>query len=161
MYCRKCGKQIDYDALICKECENAEMFFGGTEPETYVQPVTDRKEGFGRALTATIVGSISFFLSLIAMSIATVALEGYANGSYYGYSGGGISAASIILSFLCLGGAIPSLILGIKSIKCFICAKNEGLVKPVPTLVCGIIGVVMSAMTFVYVLLTFFMCALI
>lgn len=162
MYCSKCGKQIDYNALVCKECENAEMISVETEPKPYVQPIIgNRKEGFRHALISTIVGSITFFLSLIALSVASVALEEYANSLFYNNFHKGISTVSTVLAFLCIGGAIPALILGIMSIRCFICAKNEGRAKPVATLVCGIVGVVMSALTFFYALLSFLMCALI
>lgn len=175
MYCRKCGKQIDYDSPLCKECEDLETFFGETPQEQPsqpsqsaqytqyaqaqpAQPVGSRKEGFGKALAATIMSSIAFFISLIAMTLVSEALTSYA----FGYEDvEGIIGASVFMSMLCLGLSIPSLIMGIQSMKCFFRAKNAGRLKPVPTLVCGIVGVVMSALTFLYVFLIIAMGALV
>lgn len=157
MYCRKCGKQIDYDAPICNECRTAENVFDALSNNGFSQPIGDRKEGFGRSLTSTIIGGITFFLSLISMAIISVALQEIT----YGYYSGGSIVISIFLSVSCLGGAIPAMIFGIKSIRCFIVAKNDGRIKPIATLVCGIVGLVLSALTMFYVLLTFLMCALI
>lgn len=157
MYCRKCGKQIDYDAPICNECRDAEIFFGDSSNKDFSQPIGDRKEGFGQALASTIIGAITFFISLIAMTIITIAIEEIT----YGYNGGGSIGISIFLAVSCLGGAIPAMIFGIKSIKCFIAAKRDGRIKPIATLVCGIVGLVLSALTIFYVLLTFLMCAVI
>ena len=166
MYCRKCGKQIDYDAPICKECEETEIYFGN--PETDTQPIAEtkfeekpapqgsRKEGFGGALTATILGSISFIISIIAMSLASVAIE---LSLYYDVTG--LVIFTIVFTVISLGCAIPSMILGIKGIRCFIKAKNQGKIKPVATLVLGIVGLVSSAMTILYALLTLLMCLII
>ena len=41
--------------------------------------------------------------------------------------------------------AVISLVFGIQSIKTFVADKNDGKVKPIATLVCGIAGVVAAA----------------
>lgn len=154
MYCRKCGKQIDYDEPICNECREAEIFFDDSVNNDFSQPVGDPKEGFGLALASTIIGAITLFIIITAITIITDILVG----TIYNVSAG----ISSIISTLCLGGAIPALIFGIKSIKCFIAAKRDGRIKPVATLVCGIIGLVLSALAMFYVLLLIIlMCAII
>ncbi len=170
MYCRKCGKYIDYDAPYCVDCEEMDSFFGASENRrTSARPVEietpparpamtgDRKEGFGNALAATILSGVSFFFGLIAMSFATVVLEEYT----YGYAPT-LSLLSIPFAF-CLVAVvcgILGLVKGIKSIKCFKEASRAGRVKPVVTLVLGIVGVSMSGLALLYVELTFLMLSL-
>lgn len=206
MYCRKCGKKIDYDAPVCKECEAEETndLFGEftvassekqednysygesafvesekRKNETYSEPFIapepqierDKKEGFGKALTATIMGCIGVFISFIVLCVMLALVEEFSvayeewessYGSSYAYSdevlvAGGVATlvVSIFFTLVSLGLAIPSLILGIKSIKCFSRARKEGRVKPIATLVLGIVGVVSSAITLLYVLLNY------
>ena len=158
MYCRNCGKEIDYVAPICKECEEKERLLRGlaaskAQAEKPAQ-TGDRKEGFSKALASTIIGAVAFFISMVVMVMLLAAAEEF---QYYDVSG--ITTTCTVLSVLTLGGSIPALIFGIKSIKCFINAKNEGRIKPIPTLVCGIVGVVLSGLTILYSLLAFVLCA--
>ena len=170
MYCRKCGKQIDYDAEFCKDCQEMESFFA--EPKEYspqwqtmaqapVQPALEgnKKEGFGKALTSTILGGIAYFIIMIAYGIILAAAEEISDGGYNYYEtheelmfAVGVAVVFMLIS---LAVAIPSLILGIKSIKCFFRQKRAGKVKPVPTLVLGIVGTVMSSMVLLFSLLIF------
>ena len=159
MYCRKCGRRIDYDALICRECEEEQRRSAESQQvEQTVNasvrpaPVGNRKEGFGKALASTIMGSVSFFVFIIALVVMSVASALYISSTtYYGTSGytAGMLIGFVLL-FASLGVSIVSLIFGIQSIKCFVKAKNEGRAKPVATLVCGIVGIVMSAFTLMY-----------
>lgn len=205
MYCRKCGKFIDYDAEYCKECEELENYFENketvapswqetkkeensytpptsgspfgysgansysnpsysqpyTQPSytqsTYTQPVGDRKEGFGKALASTILSTISFFLIMVAFALISVVLE---EADYYYYYEPDVSGI-IVLTIMSLGLAIPAFIMGLKSIGCFKRASREGRVKPVATLILGIVGTATTAVDWMYILLTFAMCALI
>ncbi len=172
MYCRKCGKPVEGDELYCKDCQQQDLFFD--EPaapkveEPQQQPAQapvqayqqapqqvqtdDKRAGFGGALAATIMGSIAFFLSIFAMAFATIALEE----ASFGYMSG-MSGATAFFCLAAIGLSIPSLIKGIAGIKCFIRAKREGKAKPVATLICGIVGVVMSGLAFIYLYLAFFM----
>ncbi len=173
MYCRKCGKEIDYDSPLCKECEEQEVFFSDatqvepvevkTEPEQIKAEPTlgSRKEGFSIALASTILGSIAYIFSMVALGIASAAVDELTYG--YGYSSVAetIAGVAIFFSLICLGAAIPGLIMGIKSIRCFFTEKNEGRVKPIPTLILGIVGVAMSGLTMFFVLLTLAICSLI
>ncbi len=206
MYCRKCGKKIDYDAPVCKECEAEETndLFGEftaassekqgenlsygevafaesveSQEESHFKPFIapdsqvegDKKEGFGKALTATIMGCIGMFISFIVLCVMVALVEEFSlayeewetiYGSSYAYpeevlvdGGVGMLVVSIFFTLVSLGLAIPSLILGIKSIKCFSHARKEGRAKPVATLVLGIVGVVASALTLLYVLINY------
>lgn len=148
MYCRKCGKQIDYDAPICKECEAAETFFGNPTASDVSSPIGNRKEGFGKALASTILGAVAYLISVINIDIALEAIEGVNQYGEY-YYGPGI-ALCFFLSFLCTGAVVVSIIFGIKSIKCFASAKKAGRLLPVATLVLGCVGLACSALTLLY-----------
>ena len=178
MYCKKCGKQLDFDGDICKDCAENEAYFGSAQqsapaqeaapavapatpapaPAQTAQPIAqdgDRKFGFGKALASTIMGAISNGMASIAsgipLGIELAIMElGYANGGAELALGG--IAVTIIMALISIGLAIPALIMGIKSIKTFNERKNAGYVKPVATLVLGIIGVVCAGLALLSVL---------
>ena len=179
MYCRKCGKYIYGDAMYCEDCEEMDSFFGEsknaeetpsytyqrpsynpapkrTEP-VYSAPKGNRREGFGRALASTILSVVAFFISVVAFSLAPFALEDYA----YGYLGSGPAffVATMVVSVIALIFAIPSLVMGAKSIGCFKAACRAGKVKPVATLVLGIVGLSMSIFALIYAGTSMLMCA--
>ena len=166
MFCRKCGKQIDYEAEFCKECQEMDAFFGDNkptveEPSLIVEqekPVLEgnRKEGFGKALAATIMGAIAYFFVIIALGILTSMLGGDLDDlemmpyesihelTVISYDPT-LMAIMLITAGISIFLAIPSLILGIQSIKCFFRQKKAGKVRPVATLVLGIVSVVIAA----------------
>ncbi len=179
MYCRKCGKFIDYEADICKECcakesaiEEKEVATAESlneveervvqnesvnqeqeiiitcEQDNYVKSEnrinTNKKLGFSKALTATI-------LSVIANSMIGAA-DIFMQSGISWITGEQIVedpvamfwVASFVAGFLAmiaLGLAIPGLIMGIQSILLYVKTVKSGGVKPVVTLVLGIIGV--------------------
>ena len=95
------------------------------------QPTTGnpKMNGFGKALASTILGFFAYFFSAITLGFAEV----------------GEIAATIALLMMTLGMAIPSLIMGIKSIKTFTNAPKQGLPRPIATLVLGIVGLSFAA----------------
>ena len=138
-YCTKCGKYIDYDATICNECKQAEeqakkevaQDFGFEQSEftntnysnSYSNSTTFTNDtvnatpvpaqqgsimtGFGKALTAVILATVaSLFLSFLTEFTD-------------------VDVAYILAAFT-IGLSIPSLILGIQSIKCFLREKAKG-----------------------------------
>ena len=188
MYCRKCGKQIDYDEPYCKECQEMDALFiteeeqaakdaqkaetmikteetAASEPEIFfaepqVQAETlvvkgDRKVGFGKALTSTILAAVAYFAVVIAIGL--LGGEAIYDFEYYisldaGYPEliypvGGDFVAVLVCLGVAIGLAIPALIMGIQSMKCFFRQKRAGKAKPVATLVLGIVGMALSAIT--------------
>lgn len=173
MYCTKCGKQIDYDAIVCNEClekERLENLSGDTnefreeelksEPEyrevpKYQYDMTEeaapaqsgtsnpRMFGFGRALTSTILGFIGWIFSYIALIVCAVAI-----------SEEDAIAAGIVLNLFATGLSVPSLILGIKSVIGFKSRVSKGAVKPIPSLILGIVGLSFSALALFFVFIS-------
>ena len=162
MYCRKCGKEIDYDSPFCKGCE--EKFLNMTDEKPFKvilaqeeqakgeqQPLQgSRMDGFKKALTAAILGEVSVILFIFLAPFSMVLLETsmlFFDGTLMG------ALISILFGFLAVGvllaniPAIFAIKYGIQSIKCFINAVREKRVKPIATLICGIVGVVWSAET--------------
>lgn len=86
-------------------------------------------DGFGRALTSCIFGFITFVF----------------------LTGSGLISLAFVLPLIIMG-----LIFGIKSIKLFSCRVKEGRVKPVPALVLGIVGVVMTSFAIMSAMLYMF-----
>ena len=171
MYCNKCGQEIDPNVGHCTNCEQNETFFSepaptqtpnsGTQPNAQTpkpeQP-GDKKFGFGKALTSTILGVIAYVVMSIATGIALGFLENvvefdFSDAAYFATIG-----IVITMVFFVIAGAlaIGSIILGIISIRTFIQRKKEGYVKPLPTLILGIIGTAAAAAAFAYGALTLF-----
>ena len=100
---------------------------------TYQQPQpttgNPRMNGFGKALASTILGIFSYIFSFVAIEVAAFELAG----------------SAVVLFLMALGMAIPSLIMGIKSIKTFTSAPKQGLPRPIATLVLGIVGLCAAA----------------
>ena len=173
MYCNKCGQEIDPNVGYCTNCEQNETFFSesvtpepkttnnGTQPNVQTpkpeQP-GDKKFGFGKALTATILGVIATVIMYLAMSVGLAFLEEADGLSPYEYNIADYAMIGIVISMLFLviadALAIVALILGIISIRTFIKRKKEGYAKPIPTLILGIVGTASAASTFAYGALT-------
>ena len=197
MYCRKCGKFIDYDADYCDECIKAEQDSAitgqpltpppvqpqqpaynqqqGQQPYNYYPPYNAqgtpnyydygnqapqqnnqamKKNGFGKALTATILGGIAFVIAYaILMSIYGELISFIDYGSSYYID---FVAEALTGFILTLPAAIIALVFGTKSIKTFKSTLANYKVKPIPTLILGIVGTVTGATTII-VDLCFFM----
>lgn len=165
MYCTRCGKQIDYDASICRECE-AEMAAKATVTDTYaaeqvtqpvqqpVQPAGSRMEGFGGALRSAIFATIAVILSIVTyvLCVADLAIS-----STPGMEGAASSTGVPFLFFMLttIGMIIPALIKGIDAIKCFKREKSAGRLKPIATLILGIAGVSAAAYASFFVSISF------
>ena len=98
-----------------------------------------RMNGFGKSLASTILGFSSYIFSAITLGIA----------------GSELPEAAIVLLMMTLGMAIPSLIMGIKSIKTFTSAPKQGLPRPIATLVLGITGLFFVAIALFICLCSF------
>ena len=146
MYCNKCGRAID-SGYLCNDCaiesfthtesnysnDNATSSTA-TESDYYrenLNPIPDPKNrmyGFGKALTSTILGQIAF--AIIYSSL-------------YMFYGEDVYAVIIVMT---IPMVIVSMILGIKSINTFKSRKGN-CVRPIPTLILGINGLVNAAIT--------------
>ena len=158
MYCSKCGKQIDYDAPICKECETQQNLNENILPvENKETPyntavatstVGNRMEGFKGALASAILGLSSLvfrFVSLLLImqrSIVYLIFAIFSQADVLGELTQRFIIFDLISIAVTLAMSIPSLIFGIKGIICFHRAKTEGRIKPIATLVCSIVGTV-------------------
>ena len=120
MYCANCGKWIDYDATLCKKCE--------IEEKNRLYPSWDnRLYGFGSALTSCIAGLIGYLLFCASMLVLRE------NEAFFPF----VYLPSIPLT-------VFALITGIRSIRCFV-KRKAPYVKPVATLVLGIVTTVISS----------------
>lgn len=152
MYCRKCGKEINYDAEICVECQQNEELFNKAEEAPVAQPVQpvceavpEKKgsvmKGFGLALASVIVSifGLAFFYGII-IGFAEV-LEDFDEATMYLEIGPSV----YFLYIIGLAMTIFSLVGGIISMTVFFKAKKNGETKPIPALIMGIVSVVEAA----------------
>lgn len=166
MYCRKCGKWIDGDAQLCEDCraESAKAEQAYSAPKSAApenpyynapayspapapaQPQTDATDSimysFGKALTSTILGIVSFIFACV--SYAGIAVAVTSSWAMY-----------VIMTIISLTGMIISFVFGPSSIKAFISQKNAGKKKPIPALVLGIIGTVWASISALYLSIGF------
>lgn len=152
MYCRNCGKWIDYDAEVCTDCKETDEFFSdktaSAQPSVAATPsvaqplVGSRKEGLGKAITSTALGAFASLFALIVLSVIEASLELYYYEDFYSdYAvAASLSAGMGFCLVMTIALSIPSLILGILSIVTFKRASSAGRVKPIPTLILGIAG---------------------
>ena len=159
MFCQKCGRFMDYNALLCRECEAANRQTANRGPYTnpnqgpfhqpYGAPVYPQGRmpedpgnamfGFGKALTSTLLGFFGFIMAYVAYFVALF------NGDF-----------PVWIFSLPMG--IISLVFGIQSINCFK-ARWAPCARPVATLVLGIIGLILGAISllFTFFAIVFFM----
>lgn len=156
MYCRKCGKQIDYDSDFCYECQGIpNPAYGYTPIYTQPQPVEQAGSlmtGFKKALTGAILGTVAMIISLavfFVMVIGAVEIEETGRTE--------VLPISIILFLGSIAMSIVGLVMGIQSIKCFIAEKRAARKKPFPTLGVGIEAISVAAFTLFWSIYNFIM----
>jgi hypothetical protein len=101
-------------------------------------PAGSRKMGIGKGIAATVLSSVGYLFDFIALNV--ISMEDYVN---YETLGSIALIFSILGAFIC----IPALVLSIISITTFKKCKRSGMIAPIPTLVLGIISIVMTAST--------------
>lgn len=159
MFCSKCGKRIDYEAIVCNECVNEQSFFVEENkevlkvqtPETVdmrektveEKPKGSRRVGLGGAIAGVVMGYIALIFSALGMcygiigaimaiavpSMEPVDPEVSTVGWVFFIFGVAFMLVGIIL-------AIVSLMKSAKSIKVF----KKSSPKPIATLILGIVG---------------------
>ena len=98
--------------------------------------------GFGKALTATILGFVSIFFAAIALVMMAES---------YSYSDdGSLFAGALIVFAGAVAMSVVSLVLGIKSVKL---AKTSNP-KPIATMVLGIVGICEAGFALFYNFIT-------
>lgn len=135
MFCRKCGKQIS-EGTMCYDCASMEFlssqskkvsYTNATNLKYYNEPEPNNAMyGFGRALTATILGFIGFIWHYII--IVDVVDED----------------ALFVVLLMGLPFVIIPLINGIISIRLFVRRKNT-CAKPIAPFILGIVGLSFAA----------------
>ena len=116
--------------------------------------------GFGKALASTIVSYVLFFIAYIIF-IAFLSLNSASLGYEESVSGAVTQTAYnptgfVFFMLMCIGAAIPMLIMAIQSIKTSRARKKEGHPFPIAPFILGIHGTLFSALT-LYMGLLFFM----
>ncbi len=178
MYCKKCGKFIYSDDDYCSDCAPKEapvntpaVDVSAPEPVVVAEPVAQPDytpaeptkpkregrvmDGFGPAITGVILSIISFSLAYVAFLFLT--MNGIMGMFDEDISGMALEIICIIYIIIALGMAIPSLIMGIKSIRLFRSAIANKRVKPIPAFILGIYGTIMSGLSILMVGAAFMM----
>lgn len=153
MYCRKCGKWIDYDAATCVECQKNEETLNQANdtsaPQTQpvrgnVAPAQEKKgsmmNGFGWALAAVIVAWFGFLIT--CRSLNKLEARGW-------------EWIVFILTQISIGLNVFSLIVGIKSVRKAQACVKEGKVRPMPTFILGIVAISISGLSLFLLLVPF------
>ena len=173
MYCKKCGRYIGTDDDYCEDCAPASVQHN-TEVDNLnpilpdinvlqpsydevVEPVITKTFGLAKAIMACCFG----FVGLIVITWAAVAL-------YNGYVDFINFDASVISSEVALDNALNALldgvwhlassipcavlamVFGFKAIAKFKYASSVGNLKPVTTLIFGVIGCVLGGYAIIY-----------
>ncbi len=166
-----CGKQTDNPDGICDECkakaeQEKDVFFD--EPTT-AQPVAQptvtttpptnmtRMYGFKKSLAGTILGVIGYVFAMIPSVLFNIYEIFEQTGTFTASELNEIATVYQGMSWFFFVVALPlgilGLIFGIQGINKFKEAKAQG-VKPVATLVLGIVGVAGDAVTLLFCLIT-------
>ena len=177
MYCRKCGKQIDYDSEYCNECKNDQLFFDGKsvlteekqenadisvkEMDVSEKASLDQKMAKEKADNdEKRLVSRKFKTSIIALSLSHVAfIFSYDAlmrvGIYFSGGSGHVENVTVglVFAFIALGLAIAGLVLGIKAIKNFrTLLRKVSKAKGIISLIFGIISVSLCAIAMLFIL---------
>ena len=160
MFCSKCGKKIDYNAVVCNECSGNQSFFveEAQNPVVEEKPKTTRNLGLGGAIAGAVLGYIALIFSAIGMCYSIVGVIAFIIGTAEGPEdiliiGVTFLAIGVVFGLVGLIMSIVSLKKGIASIK----LVKKSSPKPIATLVLGIVsvdyaaaGLIMFGMGFVY-----------
>ncbi len=142
MYCSKCGKEIDYDALVCRECEQAEQT-ASVETPAGGKP---RMRGFGQALAGCIIGFVATLISVIVYVAGLVSVLSAFEG---GADVGRMAVLILFFELLAIVPAIIAIVKGVRAVKIFKATPSE-LPKPIATLVVGIHAIFFGGFAILY-----------
>lgn len=137
MYCRNCGTVVPGNEELCEACRMEQIIQRSQTPRPDMS-----KEGRGAAIAAVILSAIGLILSIAAL--VTLPITG--------------SGAILFLFASGLACAVISIINGIRGISAFRLAGRKNAVRPVASLVCGIVSLNLNAVALIYwfvIMLTF------
>lgn len=156
MYCRKCGKFVDYETEICLECQKEYLDAlekSKTQVEEVkivespaqqncapvcVQPVQVNNKpvnplvGINDGLAK---GIVSLVLSVFAWMFSVLAVNNIND----------VASGIKILFVFALGFTIPAFCLGISAVNQVKINRREKRAKPVATFTLGLVGLILSA----------------
>ncbi len=158
MFCSKCGKKIDYDAVVCNECSGTQGFFANedTMPTIEEKPKTSRNLGLGGAIAGAVLGYIALAFGAVGMCYAIIgAIMKFTAFEPIDPDVTSIGAIflkiGIVFSLITLIFAFISLSKGVKSIKLFKASRP----RPIATLVLGIMSLDYSVASLLFIFMGF------
>jgi len=129
MYCRNCGTVVNGNEELCEACRMEQIIHKSETPR-----IDMSGECRGAAITSAALGFGSLFLAIGAFA--------------------SIAARSGMVTGLLLIGALAciviAILLGIKGISAFRRAGLHNAIRPIASLVCGIIGVSLAGFSAIY-----------
>ncbi len=143
MYCSKCGKELDYDALVCRECEQAEQTASVETPADGGNP---RMRGFGKALAGCILSFAAIMTTVFVYIFGIASIIGELD---MGRDIGKTLLVSLALMLLSMIPDILAIVYGIRSIRVFRTTPID-LPKPIATLVAGIHSIAFGVVGMIY-----------
>jgi hypothetical protein len=178
MYCTKCGKQIDYDSPICKECVDAMATSAESQQpapveDEWEQPVVEQTEektlqpGESVEVVAPVTTYAAPSVAQPAENGSNPRMRGFGKAltstilGFIGYffavftmamisSGeGDVEIAGMIFFMMSCPLAIIPFIFGLKSIGTFK-STPAGTPKPIATLIMGIVGLSFAALSLLF-----------
>jgi hypothetical protein len=72
MYCRLCGRKIDYDSELCYECLDDEMIFGSGLNKKSKDSSVRRTLGLTKGIISMALSYAALILSYVALALQTV-----------------------------------------------------------------------------------------
>ena len=141
MYCSKCGKEIDYDTLVCRECAQAVPADATSRGRN-----NPRMRGFGEALKGCIVGFAAIVISVVVYFLGIIVVL-----RAYGFVEDITHMAMIVLFFevQAIIPAIIAIVEGARSVQLFR-ATPKALPKPIATLIVGIHAIFFGVFALLY-----------
>ena len=130
MFCSKCGKQIDYNAVVCNECSGNQSFFVEEvqKPTVEEKPKTSRTLGIGNAIAGAVLGYVALIFSAIGMCYSIFGVIAFIIGMTEGPEdtlivGGAFFAIGVVFGLVGLIMSIVSLKKGINN--CSSCRRQK------------------------------------
>ena len=133
MYCRNCGTVVPGNEELCEACRMEQLIHKTQAPRLDMSG-----ECRGSAILSIVMGIIGLIFAVITMVVVPLS---------YNYAAAG---ALVIIAIAC---TVVGIINGISGISAFKRAGQMDAIRPDASLICGIIGLVTSCISAIYVLI--------